>query len=316
MQPISSRHWHLSSSPVSFDIRAGTEPIPGYRLIKRIGRGGFGEVWEAIHTADNTKLALKFLDCKNQPANLVVNEIKLLIQLRDLKHSNLLQFYSVTTGKNLIILSMELAEGSLNDLHYIYRTDHKSHVPPNVLLNLMSQAAEGLDFIAQQKIANASALVQQGMQHCDVKPSNLLLLNNQLKIADFGLSGPQIWNSRGKAFGTPPYAPPELYEGRANARTDQFSLAVTYVELRSGYYPFPMPTDGSFPSVAPELTMIPEAERPVIAQALSKQWLNRFNSCHDFITALASVVTPSDKGLPFSQRRQSSFTGQRKPPAI
>lgn len=303
----------MSSTQPSFDIRPGTEPVPGYRLLKRIGKGGFGEVWEAINTADNTKIALKFLDTKNQPANLVVNEIKLLIQLRDLKHPNLLQFYSVTTGKNLIILSMELAEGSVNDLHYIYRTDHKSHVPPNVLLHLMAQSAEGLDFIAQQRLTNTNALVQQGMQHCDVKPSNLLLLNNQLKVADFGLSGPQIWNSRGKAFGTPPYAPPELYEGRANARSDQYSLAVAYVELRSGYYPFPVNSDGSPPTVAPELTMIPDAERPVIAQALSRQWLNRFNSCRDFITALASVVVPSDKGLPHTLRRQSSTTGLRKP---
>jgi serine/threonine protein kinase len=296
----------LSASPPPFDIRAGTEPVPGYRLLKRIGRGGFGEVWEAISVNDNTKLALKFLDCKHQPASLVVNEIKLLIQLRDLKHDNLLQFYSVTTGKNIIILSMELAEGSLNDLHYIYRTDHRSHMPPNVLLNLMAQAAEGLDFIAEQKLPSATSLSQQGMQHCDVKPSNFLLLKNQLKVADFGLSGPQIWNAKGKAFGTPPYAPPELYEGRANSRTDQYSLAVTYVELRTGYYPFPVPSDGTCPTVAPELTMLPESERSVIAKALSRQWLNRYNSCREFVQALNAVVTPSAKGLPFVRRTSSA----------
>jgi len=295
----------LSSSPPPFDIQAGTEPVPGYRLINRIGRGGFGEVWEAISIHDNTKIALKFIDCKHQPSNLVANEIKLLIQLRDLKHENLLQFYSASTGKNIIILSMELAEGSLNDLHYIYRTDHRTHMPPNVLLNLMAQAAAGLDFIDQQKLPSASSLSQQGMQHCDVKPSNFLLLRNQLKVADFGLSGPQIWNAKGKAFGTPPYAPPELYEGRANSRTDQYSLAVTYVELRTGYYPFPVPSDGSCPTVAPELTMLPEAERPVIAQALSKQWLNRFNSCTEFVQALTAVVTPTSKGLPFTRRSSS-----------
>lgn len=299
-------------SPPSFDLKAGTEPVPGCKLIKRIGKGGFGEVWEAHNNNDNTRLALKFIDCKHQPANLVVNEIKLLIQLRDLHHSNLLQFYSVTTGKHQIILSMELAEGSLNDLHYIYRTDHRSHVPPNILLNLMAQAAEGLDFIANQKLANTSLVAQQGMQHCDVKPSNLLLLNNVLKVADFGLSGPQLWNAKSKAFGTPPYAPPELYDGRASSRTDQFSLAVTYVELRTGYFPFPVPPDGSCPTVAPELTMLPEPERNIIAQALSRQWLNRFASCRDFVNALTNVVEPSEKGFPFSNRRGSSSHGPRR----
>lgn len=296
----------LSQSHPAFDLKPGSEPVPGCRLIKRIGRGGFGEVWEAHNENDKTRLALKFLDCKHQQASLVVNEIKLLIQLRDLQHKNLLQFYSVTTGKNLIILSMELAEGSLNDLHYIYRTDHRSHVPPNVLINLMAQAAEGLDFIAGQKLPNSNSFAQTGMQHCDVKPSNLLLLNNVLKVADFGLSGPQSWNARSKAFGTPPYAPPELYEGRANQRTDQFSLAVSYVELRSGFYPFPVPADGSCPTVAPELIMLPEPERPVIAQALSKQWLNRFPSCRDFVRALAKVIDPSDKGLPYNRRQSSA----------
>ncbi|HQR08336.1 MAG TPA: serine/threonine-protein kinase [Gemmatales bacterium] len=295
------------SPPPSFDLKPGTEPVPGHRLIKRIGQGGFAEVWEAINTSDNTRLALKFLDCKHQKGSLIVNEIKLLIQLRDLKHDNLLQFYSVTTGKNLIILSMELAEGSLNDLHYIYRTDHRSHLPADVLMNLMNQAAVGIDFIAHQKFAGSSALIQHGMQHCDIKPSNLLLINNTVKVADFGLSGPQMWNARGKAFGTPPYAPPELYEGRANSRTDQFSLAVTYVELRTGYFPFPVPSDGSCPTVAPELTMLPEAERSVLAQALSKQWLNRFNSCQEFVSALSKVVAPGNKGLPFV-RRSSSLT--------
>lgn len=299
---------HLTSTSPSFDLKPGLEPVPGYRLIKRIGRGGFGEVWEAISNADNSRLALKFLDCKNQAASLVVNEIKLLIQLRDLKHDNLLQFYSVTTGKNLIILSMELAEGSLNDLHYIYRTDHKTHIPPNVLINLMTQAADGLDFIAHQKTANTNALVQHGMQHCDIKPSNLLVLNSQLKVADFGLSGPQSWNSKNKAFGTPPYAPPELYEGRANGRSDQFSLAITYVELRSGYFPFPVSSDNNFPTVAPELTMLPESERHVVAQALSKQWLNRYNSCREFVDALAQVIPPDSQALPSIRRGSSKNT--------
>lgn len=293
------------STSLGLELRPGVEPIPGCRLTKRIGRGGFGEVWEAINTSDNTKLALKFIECSAQHTGLVVNEIKLLVHLRELQHHNILQFFSVTTGTNTVILSMELAEGSLNDLHYIFRIDHKTHVPPNVLLNLMSQTAEGLDFIAQQKFSHSNALVNQGMQHCDIKPSNLLLIGNVLKIADFGLSGPQMWNARNRAYGTPPYAAPELYEGRANARSDQYALAVTYCELRSGYYPFPTSSTGHSPTVAPELTMLPEAERPIIAQALSKQWLNRFPTCRDFMNALSQVVDPDGPALRFRKRASS-----------
>lgn len=291
------------TSSTNVELKPGIEPILGYRLLKRLGRGGFGEVWEAVHETDGAHLAFKFLDCNQQIAALVVNEIRILIQLRELQHQNLLQFFSVTASQNLVILSMELAEGSLNDLHYIYRMDQKTHVPPNVLLNLMGQAAEGIDFISRQKISGGN-FFSQGMQHCDIKPSNLLLIRNVLKVADFGLSGPQMWNARGKAFGTPPYAPPELYEGRPNARSDQYSLAVTYCELRTGYYPFPVTTDGVFPNIAPELSMLPDAERPVVAKALSKQWLNRYSSCAEFVGALAQVIDPNGPALK-AQRRSS-----------
>jgi serine/threonine protein kinase len=297
----------MAPNPLSFDLKPGTQPVPGYRLMKRIGRGGFGEVWEAQSTANESRIALKFLDTKNNAfTSLVVNEIKLLLQLRDLQHPNLLQFYSVSTGKNMIILSMELAEGSLNDLHYIYRTDNKTHLPPDVLLNLMYQSAEGLDFIARQKPPHASLASHGGMQHCDIKPSNLLLQGNVLKVADFGLSGPTMWNAKGTAFGTPPYAPPELYEGKSAATTDQYSLAVTYCELRTGQYPYAIPQPGNMPGT-PDLTILPMAERPVVAKALSRQWLNRFSSCVEFAQALAAVVDP--KGLPLtcSGRKTSMF---------
>jgi len=302
----------MAPNPLSFDLKSGAQPAPGYRLIKRIGRGGFGEVWEAEGVRDNARIALKFLDTKNQShSTLVVNEIRLLIQLRDIQHENLLQFYDVIAGKNMIILGMELAEGSLNDLHYIYRTDHKTHLPPDVLLNLMGQAAQGLDFIAHQKV-HSNALTLQGMQHCDIKPSNLLLIGKVLKVADFGLSGPQMWNARSGAFGTPPYAPPELYEGKATTTTDQFSLAVTYCELRCGYYPFPVPPPGTPPAATPDLSILPSAERPVVARALSRQWLNRYPNCTDFVQALAGVVDPNGLALTCTARRSSMFRKIKK----
>jgi serine/threonine protein kinase len=295
----------MAPNPLSFELKAGTQPVRGLRLIKRIGRGGFGEVWEAQNDATENHVALKFLDTKHQAySSLVINEIRLLIQLRQLQHQNLLQFYDVTADKNMIILSMELAEGSLNDLHYIYRTDRKTHMPPDVLLNLMGQAAEGLDFIGSIK-TTSNTLNAQGMQHCDIKPSNLLLIGNVLKVADFGLSGPQLWNARGSAFGTPPYAPPELYEGKACTTTDQYSLAVTYCELRSGFFPFPIPPPGTPPSTTPDLTILPLAERPVVAKALSRQWLNRYATCREFVQALAGVLDP--KGLALTCSARSSI---------
>jgi serine/threonine protein kinase len=201
---------------------------------------------------------------------------------------------------------MERADGSLNDLHYIYREDYKTHVPPAVLLNLMEQSATALDFLASQKISTAS-FTKMGLQHCDVKPSNILLMGEQVKVADFGLSGPlKLADTRNVALGTPPYAAPELYEGRPNERTDQYGLAVAYCELRAGRFPFSLRPDGSVADTTPDLTMLPEKERPVLARALFRQWLDRYHSCTAFIEALKQVVDSTTIPIEAQKARSSS----------
>lgn len=273
-------------------IEVGAEVIPGQRLVRKLGQGGFGQVWEAISTSTGEKSALKFLDCRNQSSTLVSNEIKLLIALRELKHPHVLNFQSVTAAPGVIIMSMELADGSLTDLHYIYRSDHGTHLPPQLLLELMLQSAMALDFLSVQKLSQINSLQPQGLQHCDIKPSNLLLVGNKIRVADFGLSGPQAASERGKAMGTPPYAPPELYEGKPNSRTDQYSLAISYCELRTGQSPMPVTPDGTYPTGQPNLNILPEPERPVIQRAIQKQWLNRYSSCIEFVKELNRVIDP------------------------
>jgi serine/threonine protein kinase len=271
-------------------IAAGMEACPGYKLTKRLGRGGFGEVWEAQTNATGSIVALKFLDCRNQHAGMVANEIKLLVSLRELKHPHLIQLKSITTVPNYIVIVMERADGSLNDLHYIYREDYKTHMPPLVLCNLLEQAAVALDFLAEQRVP-AFGFSKAGLQHCDVKPSNLLLLGDQIKVADFGLSGAVRNNTHSNVvMGTPPYAAPELFEGRSSPRTDQFGLAVAYCELRCGHFPLPVTKDLSYPNIPPDLNRLPTQERPVVARALHKQWLDRWPSCTAFIQALRQVV--------------------------
>lgn len=284
-------------------LAPGVEACPGHKLTKPLGQGGFGSVWEAIGP-DGKKVALKFLDCRGAQSTVVVNEIKLLVALRDLQHPNLIRFYNIHTGPNTIILSMELADGSVNDLHYIYRDDQKTHVPPQVLINLMAQSASALDFMTAQKVST-TGFTRQGLQHCDVKPSNLLLLNNMVKVADFGLSGPMRGNeARNLIIGTPPYAAPELFEGRTTERTDQFGLAVTYCELRAGRFPIPIANDGRYPKDIPDFSFLPDRERLIVAKAMQRQWVDRFTSCTEFIDALRNVI--DHKPLPYVPSQSAS----------
>jgi serine/threonine protein kinase len=267
-----------------------------------LGRGGFGEVWEGIGP-DGERVALKFLDCRHKSSAVVANEIRQLLHVRELLHPHLIQVHNVYAARHYIILNMELADGSLADLHDEYRTHEQTHLPPDLLCDLLGQAATALDFLAAQRLRNGFSSI--GLQHCDVKPSNLLLVGNYLKVADFGLCMPQIDSGKRRFLGgTPPYAAPELYEGRLTERTDQYALAVTYCELRCGRWPFPR-VRGRRPQMLPDLGQIPEPERPILARALEAKYLNRWPSCEALMEELRLAVERSASpktGLPCPSR--------------
>jgi serine/threonine protein kinase, bacterial len=275
-------------------FREGMEPCPGYRLTKPLGTGGFGVVWEGKATSDGARVAFKFLNCADQSANFVVNEIRLLVNLKAVRHKHLIELYNVVASPNHIILCMERADWNLSDLHRAYRQQAHVNVPPKLLCDWMDQAADALDFLATQKLQK-SLPGATGLQHCDVKPTNLLVHDNVLKVADFGLSGPQMWDQRNSYFvGTPPYAAPEMYEGRITDRIDQYALAVTYYELRSGRYPFPVSDKLKPPTMPPDLRMLTnEKERAVLLRAMHRNWMDRYPNCQSFAIAIREAIEPS-----------------------
>src|SRR5688500_18045158 len=97
----------------SLQLRKGTEPYPGYRLVQMIGRGGWGEVWKTTRVRDDEVFALKFLpsDCQ-----VTSQEIRALQAIRQLEHPNLLRMDQVWSCAGYLVIVMELAEGSLLDL--------------------------------------------------------------------------------------------------------------------------------------------------------------------------------------------------------
>jgi len=283
-------------------LERGMEAGQGMRLTRPLGRGAFGEVWEAV-TPEGHPLALKFLECGNRSGRVVVNEIRLLLALKHLRHPHLLQLHGVMMRTNYLIMCMERAEGSLHDLHKAYREETGGHVPALHLCELLTQAAKALDFLAAQRIAGVTG-ESGGLQHCDVKPRNLLLIGDWLKVADFGLCTPQLGNNASRLrIGTPMYAPPEFAEGRVTSQSDQFSLAVTYCELRTGQTPFREDHKPGRPAPA-DLSGLTLPERLVISRALEPQCLNRWPSCCAFMQALSEAVSTSSALTPLNRAAQ------------
>ena len=266
---------------------AGSEIFRGYTLRQLLGTGTFGIVWEVTRDSGET-LALKFLPSADASANR--QEIKAIQMIGQLIHPNLTPIYDVWSYQKYFVVAMELAEGSLHDLLDVYQAEYNTPIDPNYLCLLLTQAAKAIDFLnARQHTFNGRTV---GIQHCDIKPSNLLLFGETLKLADFGLASVTTMPVKfHRPIGTPAYMAPEVYMGRLSDRIDQFALAVTYVHMRTGKLPWP-PHQQSI-SVRPDLSDLPVKERNVVARALANVPQDRWNSCSELMANLVEALKQS-----------------------
>jgi serine/threonine protein kinase len=279
-------------------LHAGQEPVPGLTLRRHLGAGAFGTVWEAIGR-DNGRVALKFLSCRETQASVVHAEVRTLRSLQELQHPNIIALLGVYASSHYIILSMERADGNLEDLRQTYRELTGKNIPPDHLLEILEQAATTLDFLATVKLPGINP-ASAGLQHCDIKPSNLLLLGDTLKVADFGLCAGTSWKTHRAGWrGTPPYAAPELYHGQPTVGTDQYALAITYLKLCCGDRVFYPGDPGAGPPTMPvDLTKLRDQEVGVIARALHPKPLARYPSCRAFIDALRKAILAQRNSRP------------------
>jgi serine/threonine protein kinase len=255
-----------------------------------IGKGGFAEVWEAEHNGD--RVALKFISCDN--TSTTVREIRSLSAIQKLDHPGLIRMDCVSSIPGYIVVSMELAEGSLFDLLDVFQEEYQSPVELKPLLDYMTQVAKVIDFLNTRQHTFEGRKV--GFQHCDIKPSNLLLFGDSIKLADFGLSTPTYAPMNPVLrMGTVDFAAPEIHRGILSDKSDQYSFAVTYYYLRTGKFPFPQPVTNKFVRSyaynrpAPDLTHVPPQEDAILLRALDLAPERRWPSCLDMIKKIKEV---------------------------
>ena len=263
-------------------------PLKGYRLIERLGRGGFGEVWKAEAPGGLMK-AVKFVfgdtdSIDEDEARPAQQEEKALHRVKSIRHPYILSLERFDKIDGQLIIVMELAEKNLWDRFREYRGQQLAGIPRDELLGYMDEAAEALDLMNEQ----------YNIQHLDVKPQNLFLMYNHVKVADFGLAK-MFEGARGTITGgvTPVYAGPETFEGYVSRFTDQYSLAICYQELLTGRRPF----EGSNTkqllmqhlNAVPDVSPLALGERPIIARALSKKPDDRWPSNTEMVRALRAL---------------------------
>jgi WD40 repeat protein/serine/threonine protein kinase len=267
------------------NLEEGTVPVDGYVLEARLGRGGFGEVWQASGPG-GFKVAMKFIRLEESAGTVESRSLELTKQL---KHPNLLAQFGAWEKDGFLIIAMELGNGTLYDRLKADASRGLSGIARPDLLEYMREAAKAIDYLNGQNI-----------QHRDIKPQNLLLVGTGVKVADFGLAK-LLENTVNSASGsmTPAYAAPEFFNGQATRWSDQYCLAVAYCQLRGHQLPF----TGNAAQVvaghltrAPDLSMLPDEERPVVARALSKEPNRRWPSCLAFVEALHGAAVTQHAG--------------------
>lgn len=297
----------------------GATPLPGYVLIEPLGRGGFGEVWKCEAPGGLHK-AIKFVAGNSElitsDETQLRQEYEAFQQVKAIRHPFLLSLERVELVDDELVMVMELADRQLGDRFQECRATGLPGIPRDELIGYLKEAAEALDVIGNK----------YGLQHLDVKPANLFLLANHVKVGDYGLvSKLDGGTASGKSRGlTPKYAAPEVLQGQVHTQSDQYSLALVYQELLSGTFPFsgrtPQQLMLQHVSVEPDLRGLPEHDRPAVSLALQKRPEDRFASCEEFVRVLAArpmitpelarsiMVTPAPRGS-----GSSSLSGLRVP---
>ncbi len=288
-----------STTPGAFVIQVGAEPSPGCRLKRVRGRGGFAEVWEA--DSPRGPVALKFMPSSNTATT--ARELRSIQSFQALDHPYLVKTHGVWSVPGYIVIDMELGDGTLLDLMLLYHNDLGQHIPAAELCTYMLQVADALDFLNTRQHVRDSRKV--GFQHGDIKPNNVLLVNDIAKLTDYGLATPTHGQSTPcPRHGTREYSPPEVFQGYLSESSDQFSLAMTYCVLRTGQFPFPSPPAGDMPQSyrrphADLSGLLPE-EAPIVLKALSPVPQDRFSTCTEMAVALVKAnglkVTRNDNG--------------------
>jgi hypothetical protein len=249
-----------------------------YTLIKRLGKGAFGEVWLAQNRTDAAAIpvAIKFPKSEDIDWQAVVQEIGLWVLCGN--HPNVLPLIEARNYNGQIAIISEYApDGSLRDL-----IRNQSALPHKQTIEMMIGVLDGL-----------AHLHSNGIIHRDLKPENILLQSNTPRLADFGISRVMTTNSLSQTVsGTPFYMAPEAFKYKRNEQTDVWSIGVILYELLKGSLPFPQ---RDLPSLyeailergpEPLPASIPTRLHEIVLKALSRKTEARYQTAAEMLQAL------------------------------
>ena len=216
--------------------------IAGFQIVREIGQGGMGAVYEAIELALGRRAAIKILLTQRASMSSIERFHREARAAAKLHHTNIVPVFGVGEDEGQLYYVMQFIESESLDQIFDRLAGPVSSA--DVRSNSAALSTEGPDPIYFRTIARigfqvAEALAyahEQGILHRDIKPANLLLdAHGSVWVTDFGLAkvfdGEVGLTQTGDTVGTLRYMAPERFDGRSEPRSDVYSLGVTLYEL-------------------------------------------------------------------------------------
>ncbi len=213
------------------DLPPGTVLLRRYKVVERVGKGGFGAIYLVEDSVVEERIILKILNPHLSEDEAAIRRFTQELRLtRRITHKNVIRIFDFLELEGGHGVSMEFFPG--RDLGKILAAD--GALEPARALRIVAQVCEGL-----------SAAHRAGVVHRDIKPGNILVGDDDIvKIVDFGLAsvehqlGSRLTKS-GLLIGTPEYMAPEQIRGEeVDHRADIYAVGVVLYEMLSGRTPF------------------------------------------------------------------------------
>ena len=227
---VNSSRKHPNGRAIKGGLR-GRQRIGKYKIGKLIANGGFGRVYSATDTIEGIQVALKipfdeYVD--DEMLALFRQEVRLVAQL---DHPGILPVKNADFIDDRFVIVTKLGLETLES-----RMTRRMSV------------LKALDYI-EQMIGAVSCAHDSNILHCDIKPENFILFDNDvLRLTDFGIAKVSRMTVAGSGSGTVGHMAPEQAMGRPNKRSDVFSLGLIMYRMLAGQwpeYPFDWPPPGA-----------------------------------------------------------------------
>jgi hypothetical protein len=284
------------------------DEFAGYRIERRLGRGGMGILYLAVEPGLDRRVALKLIAPEAAAEEVFAKRFAEESRIAaSIEHPNVVPIYAAGEEDGVPFIAMRFVAGS--DLSQ--RIAREGRLAPEQAVALIAQVGNGLD-----------AIHAAGLVHRDVKPANVLLSGGEADhayITDFGVARNVATQSgltqTGRFVGTLDYVAPEQISGVAiDARVDVYALGCLLFKLLTGEVPFPREGEAARlyahlndPPPAPSLYApgVSMALDDVVVRAMAKQPEDRYPSAGD----LGRAATAALRGAPVTVPEHTVATG-------